>query len=132
MKAKKTKKSKTRKNELTTTLKREWFAEIVAGTKRIDYRKIKPYWTTRLKRVQTPFRLILRNGMTPPVPVLIVRIDRVVTNRRNGEYELHIGRVYVSSTGTARSASQGEDQRLHRLREEGRKRKPGFTGVTRA
>jgi hypothetical protein len=78
---------------ITTTLKREWFAKIVAGTKRIEYRKIKPYWTTRLKRVRKPFRLILRNGMTPPIPVLTVRIDRVVTNRRNGEYELHIGRV---------------------------------------
>ena len=41
---------------ITTTLKREWFAKIVAGTKRIEYREIKPYWTTRLKRVQTPFR----------------------------------------------------------------------------
>jgi hypothetical protein len=78
---------------ITTTLKREWFAKIVAGTKRIEYREIKPYWTTRLKHVQTPFRLVLRNGMTPPIPVLTVRIDRVVTNRRNGEYELHIGRV---------------------------------------
>jgi hypothetical protein len=78
---------------VTTTLKREWFAKIVAGTKRIEYREIKPYWTIRLKRVQTPFRLVLRNGMTPPIPVLTVEIDRVVTNRRNGEYELHIGRV---------------------------------------
>ena len=78
---------------ITTTLKREWFAKIVAGTKRIEYREIKPYWTTRLKRVRTPFRLILRNGMTPPIPVLTVRIDRVTTDRRNREYELHIGRV---------------------------------------
>jgi hypothetical protein len=78
---------------ITTTLKREWFAKIVGGTKRIEYRKIKPYWTTRLKRVRKPFRLILRNGMTPPIPVLTVRIDKVTTNRRTGEYELHIGRV---------------------------------------
>ena len=78
---------------ITTTLEREPFAEIVAGKKDIEYREIKPYWTTRLKRVRTPFRLVLRNGMTPPIPILTVRIDRVVTNRRNGEYELHIGRV---------------------------------------
>lgn len=29
--------------------------------------------------------------MTLPIPVLIVRIDKVT--RRNGTYELHIGRV---------------------------------------
>jgi len=80
-------------NVITTTLEREYFAEIVAGTKRIEYREMKPYWTTRLNQVQVPFRLILRNGMTPPVPVLTVRIDRVEPNLRTREYELHIGRI---------------------------------------
>jgi hypothetical protein len=82
---------------LTTTLKRRWFAEIVAGTKQIEYREIKPYWTSRLRKVKTPFRLVLRNGMTPPIPVLTVRIDRVVPSpwgkARRGTYALHIGRV---------------------------------------
>jgi len=82
---------------ITTTLKREWFAKIVAGTKRIEYREIKPYWTQRLRRVKTPFKLVLRNGMNPPVPVVTVRIDRVFPspNRRprRGAYALHIGRV---------------------------------------
>ena len=86
--------NKTKKSDvITTTLEREYFAQIVAGTKRIEYREIKPYWTTRLKRVRTPFRLVLRNGMSPPIPVLTVRIDRVKPNRRIGAYELHIGRV---------------------------------------
>ena len=44
-----------------------------------------------------PFRLVLRNGMLPPVPVLTVRIDRVVpspwSKKRSGTYALHIGRV---------------------------------------
>jgi hypothetical protein len=78
-------------NAITTTLKREWFAENVDRKKRIEYQGIKPYWTSRLKKVKTPFRLVLRNGMTPPIPVLTVRIDRIVA--RNGAYELHIGRV---------------------------------------
>jgi hypothetical protein len=85
---------KTKKIDIiTTTLMREYFGQIVSGTKRIEYREIKPYWTTRLKRVRTPFHLVLRNGMTPPIPVLTVRIDRVRPNRRIGAYELHIGRV---------------------------------------
>ncbi|MFZ1906980.1 MAG: hypothetical protein WAU56_16475 [Steroidobacteraceae bacterium] len=44
---------------ITTTLEREWFAKIVAGTKRVEYREIKPYWTKRLKRVRVPFKLVL-------------------------------------------------------------------------
>lgn len=78
---------------ITTTLKREFFAQIVDGSKRIEYRDIKPYWTKRLGAVTVPFRLVLRNGMIPPIPVLTVRIDRIVKNSRERVYELHIGRV---------------------------------------
>ena len=81
---------------ITTTLKRRWFTE-VDGSKRIEYREIKPYWTKRLRAVSVPFRLVLRNGMRPPVPVVTVRIDRVVPSpkgcARRGSYALHIGRV---------------------------------------
>ena len=78
---------------ITTTLKRPFFAAIVDRSKRIEYREIKPYWTLRLGRVKTPFRLILRNGMRPPVPQLEVRIDKIVRQGRSGVYALHIGRV---------------------------------------
>jgi hypothetical protein len=82
---------------ITTTIKREWFAQIVARTKRIEYRAVKPYWTSRLGQVTIPFRLVLRNGMTPPVPVVIVRIDKVTPNPRqtprSGTYALHVGQV---------------------------------------
>jgi hypothetical protein len=86
-------------DKITTTLEREWFAQIVDRSKRVEYRTIKPYWTKRLAKVRTPFRLVLRNGMNPPIPVLTVRIDRIVPNpkrkgaRRQGSYALHIGRV---------------------------------------
>ena len=82
---------------ITTTLKRDWFSKIVDGSKRVEYREIKPYWTTRLQAAAVPFRLVLRNGMLPPVPVVTVRIDRVVpspcSKKRRGTYALHIGRV---------------------------------------
>ena len=82
---------------ITTTLKREWFAKIVDRSKTIEYREIKPYWTSRLSRVRTPFRLVLRNGMDHPIPVLTVRIDRIVPSpkgkTRKGTYALHIGRI---------------------------------------
>ena len=82
---------------ITTTLKREFFAAVVDGHKRVEYREIKPYWTSRLGKVTTPFRLVLRNGMTPPIPVLTVRIDKIVPSPkgkvRKGDYALHIGRI---------------------------------------
>lgn len=34
---------------LTFVLKKEWFEKIKAGSKRIEYREVKPYWTARLK-----------------------------------------------------------------------------------
>ena len=37
---------------------------------RLCRREIKSYWTLRLKWVKTPFRVILRSRMTPPIPVL--------------------------------------------------------------
>jgi hypothetical protein len=82
---------------ITTTLDGKWSAEIVDGKKRIEKRGIWPYWTTRLRAVTVPFRLVLRNGMLPPVPVVTVWIDRVVPSpwgkKRSETYALHVGRL---------------------------------------
>ena len=78
---------------ITTQLKREYFEQIVDGTKRVEYREIKPYWTRRLDGIQCPFLLRLINGMVGNAPEVTVRIDRIQENRRTGNYELHIGRV---------------------------------------
>jgi hypothetical protein len=48
-------------DRITTTIEREWLAEIVAGTKKIEYRQIKPYWTKRFGKVSVPFELRLLN-----------------------------------------------------------------------
>ena len=80
-------------DRITTTIKREWLAEIIAGTKKIEYREAKPYWTKRLKSVTVPFELRLINGMNPPTSEVTVLIHKVTTNRRAGEYELHIKRL---------------------------------------
>ena len=55
-------------DRITTTIERQWLAEIIAGTKKIEYRQIKPYWTKRFGKVSVPFELRLFNGMNPPVP----------------------------------------------------------------
>jgi hypothetical protein len=80
-------------DRITTTIKREWLAEIIAGTKKIEYREVKPYWTKRLKSVTTPFELRLINGMNPPTPEVTVLICKVSINRSSGEYELHIKKI---------------------------------------
>lgn len=78
---------------ITTTIEREWLAQIVAGIKKIEYRQIKPYWTTRFEKAKVPFELCLRNGRTPPVPEVTVLIHKIVKDRRAGEYQLHIKKV---------------------------------------
>jgi hypothetical protein len=49
---------------ITTTIKREWLAKIVDRSKRIEYRRS---WTKRLRSLQLPFRLVLRNENEPAV-----------------------------------------------------------------
>ena len=97
--------------------KRQWFAEIVARTKRIEYREVKPYWTSRFRRVNTPFRLVLRDGMTRPNPVLRVRIDRITTSPigklRKGTYALHIGSVLKVEHWDRRSKRPKSRLELH-------------------
>jgi len=80
-------------DRITTTIEREWLAQIVAGTKKIEYRQIKPYWTKRFAQVSVPFELRLLNGMNPPVPEVTVLIHRITKDRRAGVYELHIKKV---------------------------------------
>ena len=82
-----------RQDRITTTIKRQWLAEIIAGTKKIDYSEIKPYWTIRLKRVTVPLELRLINGMNPPIPEVTVLIHKVTKNRRRDVYDLHIEKV---------------------------------------
>jgi hypothetical protein len=80
-------------NKLTTTIKREWLREIVAGRKRVEYREIKPYWTERLAKVKPPFVLRLINGMAERAPEVTVVVTGVRKNTRSGVYELRLGHI---------------------------------------
>lgn len=77
--------------QITTTIKREWFSLIVSRQKRVEFRQDKPYWRRRLEGIETPFSLRLINGMRPDSPRLTVTVVRV--SKRRGCYELHLGRV---------------------------------------
>ena len=39
------------------------------------------------------FKLRLMNGMLPPVPEALIVVDRLVRNKVNGEFRLHLGRI---------------------------------------
>jgi hypothetical protein len=80
-------------DRITTTIEREWLAQIVAGTKKIEYRQIKPYWTKCFAKVSVPFELRLLNRMNRPVPEVTVLIHKVTKDRHAGEYQLHIKKV---------------------------------------
>ncbi len=80
-------------DKITTTIKREYLQEIIAGRKKVEYREFKPYWTRRLKSVQTPFFLRLINGMQANAPEVTVEIRQVIKNLQTRRYELHIRRI---------------------------------------
>jgi len=90
-------------------MKQSRFTDIVDGSKRIEYREINPYWTTRLAEVTPPFRLVLRNGMRPPVPVVTVRIDKIVPSPGGrGRNEERRGRADATDgRSTAEPSSEG-------------------------
>jgi hypothetical protein len=75
-----------RHDRITTTIERQWLAEIIGGAKKIEYRQIKPYWTRRSPTFSVPFELRLLNGMNPPVSEVTVLIHRITKDRRAGEY----------------------------------------------
>jgi hypothetical protein len=85
---------------LTTTIKREFLRDIVAGRKKVEYRELKPYWDNRLSKVRPPFLLRLINGMSAQAPEVMVSVRRVSRNTRARQYELHLGvRLCKFATG---------------------------------
>src|ERR1700675_4643716 len=90
---------------LTTTIKRQWLALIIAGTKKIEYREIKPYWDERLPKYPVPFKLRMINGMdkkAPEVTVLINKVDigyqtdRATLRASDDLCEGHVYRLHIA------------------------------------
>jgi len=77
-------------DKLTTTIKRQFLAEIVAGVKKVEYREIKPYWTVKLRKILVPFELRLINGMSKTAPEVTVLINKI---SKGNAWELHIKKI---------------------------------------
>lgn len=78
---------------LTTTIKREFLAAIIAGTKRSETRAMSEYWQSRLHNIETPFLFRMINGMSKTAPEVTVLIDRVYEMYGTNDYELRIAKV---------------------------------------
>ena len=87
------------------TLKKRWFDEILAGTKRVEYREVKPYWTKRLfdNGVAKKFDVIeFRNGYSRDARKMRVEflgVDVVVLDKDIGDGWKKGMRVYGLKLG---------------------------------
>ena len=82
---------------LHLTLMKKWFDQILAGTKKVEYREIKPYWTKRLidKQGNTiNYDIIFfRNGYAKDCRKMKVEFKGL---RKGKEYEILLGKILWS------------------------------------
>ena len=81
---------------VTMNIARKCFADILAIPPRkvIEYRKLSPFWESRLEAVgDGPFKLRLLNGMLPPIPEALIFVDLLERDEELGEFRLHLGGV---------------------------------------
>lgn len=79
---------------LHLTLKREFFAAIVAKKKRFEYREQKPYWRKRLEGRKYDV-IKFRNGYSPDSPEMLVEFRGLTRHGkgRNAYYAIRLGRI---------------------------------------
>ena len=75
---------------LHLTLKRQYFDEIVAGTKREEYREIKPYWTKRLEGKNFN-EILFKNGYSKNAPLM--RVEWLGMAKGTTHYIIKLGRI---------------------------------------
>ncbi len=74
---------------LHLSLYKKWFDEILQGTKRIEYREIKPYYDKLLKNQYEEVRFV--NGYGKDRPFLVVNIKKIIKGKEF--YEIHLGNI---------------------------------------
>ena len=79
---------------LHLNLRREFFAQIAPGTKRIEYRRRTPYWRHRLERRHYDV-IQFRNGYATQAPEMHVEFlgVRQIRKRSKPVYAIRLGRV---------------------------------------
>ncbi|MBT3642746.1 ASCH domain-containing protein [archaeon] len=79
---------------LHLTLHKEFFKQILNGTKKIEYREIKPYWTKRLFNADNKpieySKIIFKNGYAKDCPIMEVEFKGI---RKKEDYEILLGKI---------------------------------------
>lgn len=75
---------------LYLTLMKQYFDEIAAGAKKLEYREIKPYWTKRLEG-KVFDEVIFKNGYSKNTPTM--RVEWLGMTRNDTHYVIHLGKV---------------------------------------
>ena len=87
------------KPTLKIVIKREWFDKIITQEKKTEYRKVSPFWTSRLydkngkKRTYDLIEFI--NGYNTNSRRLITEF--IGFEKKQGEYHIHIGKIKKKS-----------------------------------
>lgn len=81
---------------LTLPIQRGPFRDILSGTKKREFREIKPYYD-RMFRDPARWRLLrIRNGYNAGVPEALVEIRGIRKSIWLGHYIVHLGRVLAT------------------------------------
>ena len=86
---------------LHLTLHKKWFDQILTGTKKTEFREVKPYWTKRLfnpdgkpKKFDAVF---FRNGYSKTCRKMKVKCLGIRRRKGKKEYEILLGKIINSS-----------------------------------
>lgn len=79
---------------LHLNLRREFFAAIAAGTKRTEFRDVKPHWRSRLEGRHYD-QILFRNGYAKDAPEMLVEFRGVRKERsgRGASYAIRLGKI---------------------------------------
>lgn len=77
---------------LPLTLHKEWFDAIASGSKREEYREIKPYWQARLigKRYD---EIHFTNGYGKDKPFMCVECLEIVQDTKQNHFVIKLGKI---------------------------------------
>lgn len=76
-------------NRLHLSLYKKWFDEILQGTKKIEYREIKPYYDRLLMKDYDEVKFV--NGYGKDRPYLVINIVKIIKSKEF--FEIHLGNI---------------------------------------
>ncbi len=94
---------KTKKKVLHLTLKKEWFDEILAGTKTLEYREHKQFWISRLMNKDGTFKhydlIHFKNGYNKDAPTMLIEFKGIdiIEDYASKTFEIELGRIVNKS-----------------------------------